>query len=755
MMKNRAVWVALVVVAAAALLMFFVVLPQVREDKTAEELAKKAGETVEQTKDAASKTIADSAKTATDAAADVKSGVLAKMARMKAETSAATTEFEALLADGKAPTAEQLAAARAKIEAALKVASDMKVPEGIDAATSELVAKSSEGAKKALAALESMPTDVDGAKKALEGVKSTVVAALDSGEAAKTATEPLTDAAQTNTQPADEKQAASTQTLPAFDVLRVEPDGATVIAGRAQPGTKIEVLDGDKAIASTDAGVTGDFVAILDNPLTAGDHQLVLQSTGKDGKKSVSVEVATVSVPKDKSGNLLAMVTKPGEASRIMSMPDAKKDAVVADNAKQSNTGEKVVAIPDLPAASTDLAGSAPTVDQDAAKVNETANADTATAPDTKAAETKVAAAEKTSAETAAPEVLVSAVEIEGDKIFIAGTTRPKSVVRVYADDKLVAEVSSDENGRFVADNTMKLAVGNHTIRADVLSGDGKKVELRASVPFFRPEGDQLAAVAGDGSKPGGKEMQPLADGAYDKAREEAGKAMALLKGLYDAGKVPTAEELAAARSSTEIALKTLSQMKLPDDGNAVAKQMAAKTAEEASKALAMLKALPEDAKAVKSALASIDVAVTSAVAPSIEALAADKAKPEAEKLAQSDPAKAADATAKAEPEAKTSGAKQSQPVDRDSRHPGEEGGAAGRCKRRKCFVLLFDHQPDRPWRHQHRGCRDVRSTEGDRTGAAHAKPVLGHHSPRRYALADFSAGLRARHSLHDDLYGE
>ena len=114
--------------------------------------------------------------------------------------------------------------------------------------------------------------------------------------------------------------------------------------------------------------------------------------------------------------------------------------------------------------------------------------------------------------------------------------------------------------------------------------------------------------------------MQPLADGNYDRAREEAGKAVALLKGLYDAGRTPTLDELAAARSATEIALKTLSQIKLADSDNPVAKQMADKTAGEAAKALALLKSLPQDANAVKTALSSIDDAVTSATAPAMQA---------------------------------------------------------------------------------------------------------------------------------------
>jgi nucleoid-associated protein YgaU/type II secretory pathway pseudopilin PulG len=416
-------------------------------------------------------------------------------------------------------------------------------------------------------------------------------------DVAATTPEP-TPAAKADTQaaataPAD--AAPQNPDAPSFDVLRVEPDGSTVIAGRATPNADVAVSDGEKVISTVKAGATGDFAVVLDQPLPAGDHQLVLQAKGTNGQAVTSEEVATISVPKDKKGELLAMVSKPGEASRIMTMPDA------------APAGAKT----DAPAAA------------DAKPAQETQTA---------AAETPSAVIVQSNASASAsaaldPEVQVSAVEIEGDKLFVAGKAPKDRSVRVYADDKLVAEVKVNEKGRFVADNTMPLTVGEHTIRADVLSADGARVEFRASVPFFRPEGAQMAAVAGEAGGATTSPMQPLAFGAYDKAREEAGKAIDLLKGLFANGRTPTAEELAAARSSTEIALKTLAEIKTPDNVDPVAQEMAAKTAGEAAKALALLKALPQNASDVQAALDKIDDAVTSATGPAIETAAAQPAK--------------------------------------------------------------------------------------------------------------------------------
>ncbi|WP_426239788.1 LysM peptidoglycan-binding domain-containing protein [Pararhizobium sp. DWP1-1-3] len=389
---------------------------------------------------------------------------------------------------------------------------------------------------------------------------------------------PATDA--TGVKPADP---AAAWTVPGFDVLRVEPDGSTVIAGRAQPNTKLEIVNGETVVGTADVGATGDFAAIFDKPLPAGDYQLTLRSVGENGVTKSSEEVATVSIPKDKTGELLAMVSKPGEASRIITKP-------VTDAAAAAGQVAKVEPAPTA-ATATDISKPADT----AVSTQTPATADAATATGDKAL------------------VAVSAVEIEGKKIFVAGNAKAGALVRIYADDTLVGETKSDEQGRFVVEGTIELPVGNHTIRADMMGADGRKVELRAAVPFDRPVGDQVAAVA-QGNAQGS--VVPFDGGSFDGLRLEATKALSLLKGLFAGGKVPTAEELAAARSATEIALKSLADFKVADNLDANVKEMAAKTATAATDALTMLKALPKDAASVSASLGKIETAVGSALMP-------------------------------------------------------------------------------------------------------------------------------------------
>lgn len=370
--------------------------------------------------------------------------------------------------------------------------------------------------------------------------------------------------------------AAAGWQAPSFDLLRVEPDGSTVIAGHAEPNKTLEILSGETVVATTDVGPSGDFAAVFDKPLSAGNHELTLRIQGDGGVAKTSEEVATISIPNDGSGELLAMVTKPGSASRLITVvqgPQGTTKSGVAPS--QGTTDTAALTQPDASAAGQTGAGQADL-----------------------------------------PNVRISAVELEGDKMFVAGTTKPDALVRIYANDKLLGEIKSDPQGRYVVDGQMSLPVGRHTIRADVMSQDGAKVELRASVPFDRPEGEQVAVVAQDSgaADQAGGALSLIDDGAFDKLRAEANKAVALLSGLYANGRLPSAEELAAARSATEIALQSLAAYKAPPGGPG--EVIAARTSAVAADALTKLKALPTDAASLGESIAAIEASVKDALTP-------------------------------------------------------------------------------------------------------------------------------------------
>jgi nucleoid-associated protein YgaU len=575
MMKNRAVWVALLVLGVATLLMVFFVLPRVSPVKDdASQAVTTAVDTAKEAATTAEATVADAAKTAAE-----------KMDRLKAEATTAVTTMKALFAEGRTPAADAFATAKGVARAAVSALAALDIPAGIDSALDTAMKKAREDASRGLALIESLPDDP--AKAA------GLIAAIESALTGTAVPEPTPAA------PAAAPDEAADADLPRFDVLRVEPDGSTVIAGNAAPGSKLEIVSGDKVIATLDVDPTGDFAAVLDQPLPPGDHSLQLKVTATDGKAVTSDEVATISVPADPNGKLLAMVSKPGEASRLITLPES-----VNSGAKQ----ERVAASEAAPAANTPA-----TAPGDAAAPAETATP--ATTPSTTPTGTAPAAQ--------APEIQVTAVEIEGNRIFVAGKAPAGSSVRGFADETLIGTVVTDPSGHFVVDGEVPLSVGSHVIRAELLDANGTVV-VRASVPFDRPEGEQVSVVAQNSQTASGQggAMVPVDLAAFEKLRGSLGQAFALLQGLYADGKKPALEELAAARSATEIGLKSIADFRPAAMSAVPLADFVAATAAKAGKALAALQALPNDIDAVGAELpkiAALIEAVLSPVAPSPE----------------------------------------------------------------------------------------------------------------------------------------
>jgi nucleoid-associated protein YgaU len=435
-------------------------------------------------------------------------------------------------------------------------------------------------------------------------------------DAAKPADQATATAPQTTSPAAGQTTPqAAAMTPPSFDVLRVEPDGSTVIAGRAAPHSKLEVSDGAAIVAKVDVGPTGDFAAILDKPLPPGDHQLVLKAIGKDGKTILSEETATVSVPADKNGKLLAMVTKPGKASRLIATPTPEvatsSGASAAQPAAQAAAASPAtnpapaspalaapsaapsantsVALPAPPSGSSNLASSAPSI--------------------------PVSTPASPAATSAAPELRITAVEIEGNKIFVAGNTKAGTMLRGQADGRPIGTAQAGQDGSFVIEGAIDLAVGDHRIGVEVVGAGGQAL-VRVEVPFNRPAGDQVAAVAAPQAANNG--MSAADSGAFDKLRNETVRAFNLLRGLYDDGRVPSAEQMAAARSATSIALKSLSEYRLPADAAGSARVLAETTVQNAAAAVAALDALPKDVASVGAGLKRIGEMIARAVGPTI-----------------------------------------------------------------------------------------------------------------------------------------
>ncbi|MBZ9674901.1 LysM peptidoglycan-binding domain-containing protein [Mesorhizobium sp. ES1-1] len=276
---------------------------------------------------------------------------------------------------------------------------------------------------------------------------------------------------------------------PTFDVVRVESNGSIVVAGNAAPNSKVEILNGATVLGSTVAGPDGAFVIVLDDPLKPGDYTIALRAVAGD-VVTASAQTAVVSVPKDAAGQVLAMVEEPGKPAELLTVPAPEtKPAAPAAGDQAATPAPAAAATPPSPAS----AAPAPAA---------TAPAPAAEAAPAPAAPAPAVAAKPPFAPLAEPKIVVEAVEIDGNKIFVAGLADPGRKVRAYANDILLGDALTSPDGHFLVEATRDIPVGSYTIHVDGLDADGAKVVARAAVPFEREPGEAIAAVAPAETKP-------------------------------------------------------------------------------------------------------------------------------------------------------------------------------------------------------------------------------------------------------------
>ena len=99
-----------------------------------------------------------------------------------------------------------------------------------------------------------------------------------------------------------------------FDVVRVNPRGDAVIAGRAEPGAKVTILDGGRPIGMVTADERGEWVLVPREPLPTGNRELtVIQKIG-EGEPMISESIVVLVVPehgKDIAGRAVQKESQP------------------------------------------------------------------------------------------------------------------------------------------------------------------------------------------------------------------------------------------------------------------------------------------------------------------------------------------------------------------------------------------------------------------------------------------------------------
>lgn len=212
-------------------------------------------------------------------------------------------------------------------------------------------------------------------------------------------------------------------TKPTFDIVRVNPQGDTVIAGRAAPNSEIVVMQGDKIIGRARADKRGEWVLVPQSPIAAGTHKLNVVTKLADGTEISS------------------------DQSVVVVVPERGKD--VAGKATSRASGSLAVAIPKA-------VGQAPVVLQSPGGIGNTG-------------------------------LSLDAIDYgrRGDNLGLSGRAPASAEVRVYLDNRLIGRATADDKGIWRLNPDIQIPAGLYRMRVDRIDGAGKVAE-RVELPFSR-----------------------------------------------------------------------------------------------------------------------------------------------------------------------------------------------------------------------------------------------------------------------------
>ena len=138
-------------------------------------------------------------------------------------------------------------------------------------------------------------------------------------------------------------------------MVKVGPDGTAVIAGRAEPGAKVVVRDGDKAIGEVTADRRGEWVLVPEQPMAPGDRLLSAEASGPSAgaavksEETVALSIGPTSSP-ERAGETALAVVLPQDATRaarVLQLPNGasqgKPNSLSVDTAEFDKDGRVVL----------------------------------------------------------------------------------------------------------------------------------------------------------------------------------------------------------------------------------------------------------------------------------------------------------------------------------------------------------------------------------------------------------------------------
>ncbi|WP_407116223.1 LysM peptidoglycan-binding domain-containing protein [Bradyrhizobium sp. LMG 9283] len=140
---------------------------------------------------------------------------------------------------------------------------------------------------------------------------------------------------------------------PRFDVARIDDHGeAAVIAGRATPGARVELLRDGKPLDTVVADASGQFV-MTPPQLPAGSYELTLRAKAPDGTVTESGRTMPVTIAEAAPPPALVAKQDARQETKQAEKPDDKPDVVAA----LPSASPRLASVPDRQAARPRLIG--------------------------------------------------------------------------------------------------------------------------------------------------------------------------------------------------------------------------------------------------------------------------------------------------------------------------------------------------------------------------------------------------------------
>lgn len=321
---------------------------------------------------------------------------------------------------------------------------------------------------------------------------------------------------------ATEEETASPEPVPpAFDIVRVAPDGQTLVAGRAPGAREIIILVDGAEAGRAEADGAGKFVAFLDLPESAAPRVVSLLSEGDLGRIESTDQV--ILAP------MVSVAEAPAPATPSEAEPEAENAPpveVAALPTEEATPETSAVEQPAETVAQTEETGT-PSVEAEAP-----VEPDSPATPAAQGEQTAVAAevAEQPAPETVAPETVVAeapaapavilsteeginilqpgggtpevldqialdAITYEDEgAVALTGRGTAQEFVRIYLDNQPVLTTEIGVDGQWRAE-LPDVDSGTYTLRVDAVDAEGG-VTSRVESPFRREDPEALAAAA-------------------------------------------------------------------------------------------------------------------------------------------------------------------------------------------------------------------------------------------------------------------